>query len=65
MTRYGGRMADYRLYFFDKADHIGHVVNFDCDTDAEAIELAATHHDGRKMELWSFNRLVETFPAKR
>ena len=57
-------MADYRLYFLDSGGRISHVVEFQCDADDRAIQLAETQADGRNMELWSLKRRVKTFAAR-
>jgi hypothetical protein len=57
-------MADYRLYFLDEANHIRGVVEFACDDDPAAIERATTHADGRRMELWSRDRLIRKFERR-
>ena len=54
-------MADYRLYFLDRANHIKNVVEFASDDDGAAAEHALRHADGRAMELWSRDRLVRRF----
>jgi len=57
-------MADYRLYFLDEANHIRGVVEFVCADDPAAVEHAAAHADGRRMELWSRDRLVRKFDRR-
>lgn len=57
-------MADYRLYFLDDANHIRGVVEFTCEDDAAALDRAAGHADGRRMELWSRDRLVRKFERR-
>lgn len=54
-------MADYRLYFLDEANHIRGVAEFECDGDDDAMQRAENHPDGRRMELWSRDRLVRRF----
>ena len=53
-----GRLAYYRLYFLDRDDHIRHAVSLECEDDAQAIELARGHADGRTLELWQGARRV-------
>ena len=57
-------MADYRLYFLDEANHIRGVAEFECDDDAAATARAKTIPDGRRMELWSRDRLVGRFARR-
>jgi len=56
-------MQDYRLYFLDAKGHIHNVVLLECDDDEAAVAAAARHRDGRKMELWRRDRLVQRFGA--
>ena len=55
---------NYRLYFFDRYEHIRQAVAFDAADDEEAIGLVADHADGRPMELWYGARRVAAFPAE-
>lgn len=57
-------MADYRLCFLDQANHIRGVAGFVCHDDAAAAERAENHLDGRRMELWSRDRLVRRFDRR-
>lgn len=57
-------MAYYRLYFLDKSDRIGQVIDMECADDAAAIEAVAGRDDGRRMELWNQDRVVRRFAAK-
>jgi hypothetical protein len=54
-------MAEYRLYFVDRFDHIRDAVELEGIDDAEAIRKAEKRSDGRKMELWRRARKVMTF----
>jgi hypothetical protein len=54
---------DYRLYFENEAGHFAQAVWLEGRDDDHAIEVAATHHDGRSMELWERSRLVKRFPT--
>jgi hypothetical protein len=56
-------MAEYRLYFFDREGHIQHRVEFECETDAEALALVRQHGDGRPLELWRGTQLVREIAA--
>ena len=56
-------MQAYRLFYFDKADHIRKAVVLECDSDEEAIALAQQQSDGPAMELWLQTRLVRPFPV--
>ncbi|HEY0437542.1 MAG TPA: hypothetical protein VGC92_12950 [Phenylobacterium sp.] len=56
-------MADYRLYYLDRRGHIGGVRELICADDADAVEQALAHADGRAMELWNRDRQVRSFPA--
>ena len=57
-------MPEYRLYFLDSDGRISHAVEFQCDDDESAIQLAETHADGRDMELWSLKRRVKAIAAQ-
>ena len=54
-------MADYRLYFLDQANHNSAVVEFGSDDDEAALDEARGHADGRTMELWNRDRLIQRF----
>jgi hypothetical protein len=54
----------YRLYFLDSADRIRQAIDMECDDDATAIEAAEPYRDGRTMELWNRDRLVQRFANK-
>ena len=54
-------MLQYRLYFFDNAGHISKSHEFFADDDAAAITIAEGWREGRKMELWSRNRFVQSW----
>jgi hypothetical protein len=54
-------MAEYRCYFVTTCDHISGILEFEVETDAEAIERsrgAVARHPGRTAELWQSSRLV-------
>ena len=57
-------MTDYRLYFFDSADHIHRVADIEAKADEWAIAAARAMADGGRMELWQRARMVEAFPAQ-
>lgn len=57
-------MTDYRLYFLDDANHIRGVVEFACADDVQAVGRAADYADGRRMELWSRDRLLRKFERR-
>lgn len=50
-------MLGYRLYFLNDQGHIVDAVEALHDTDAEAVEWAEQHRDGRDLELWSGARV--------
>ena len=54
-------MAYYRLYFLDHEDRITEAVDFDCDSDEEAIAVARGRAGGRKIEIWQEGRKVGMF----
>lgn len=58
-------MAYYRLYFLDAGDRIKTVVEFNCDSDDNALADARRHVGGRSLELWNERRLVARFAADR
>ena len=54
----------YRLYFLDRANHIRHTVDLDCEDDAQAIRMVEQHADRRAMELWQASRLVKVYAVR-
>jgi hypothetical protein len=56
-------MPDYRLYFLSPQGRIAHVLELECRDDDHAVELVARHVDGRAMELWRRDRMVQAFAA--
>jgi hypothetical protein len=56
-------VAHYRIYFFDRQDHIRHALSVECDNDANALELLESHRDGRTLELWEGARRVARIEA--
>ncbi len=57
-------MHGYRLYFFNRDDHIRDAVELMCADDEEALGVVDTHRDGRAMELWCGARLVKRYGAE-
>ena len=55
---------DYRAYFLDDQGRIRACLDCSCPDDAVARRFAADAFDGRAMELWNLDRLVETYPAR-
>ena len=53
----------YRLYFMNLRDHIDIARDIECGTDAEALEIARTHPDPRKRELWLGTSRIATLSA--
>ena len=53
---------DYRLYFLDDRNHIVGVRELACEDDECAIALAAKWLDGRRMELWRHDHLINRYP---
>ena len=58
-------MSSYRLYFLDNHGHIRSVESFECETEAEALQIAERHHQGQALELWNRARLVQKFEARK
>jgi hypothetical protein len=56
--------VDYRLYFIDAKGHIKDAVELEGVDDADAIQKAEIHSDGREMELWRRTRVVMKFSAQ-
>ena len=56
-------MAFYRLAFFDSSNRTVATSDFECDSDADAIEAALETGDPRKMELRIGARLVMCIEA--
>jgi len=56
---------DYRAFFLDDAGKIKKSKALkNCQTDAEALALAESLHDGRRLELFDGCRLVVALPAR-
>jgi len=51
----------YRLYFLQNGS-IKRFVDFDIESDDEALAEVRKHRDGNAMELWQEHRLVKRFP---
>lgn len=56
-------MADFRLYFLDKGDHIVEARNLECTDDDAAVRAVESLRDGRSMELWRRDRRIRSFPT--
>jgi hypothetical protein len=57
-------MTAYRLYYFDRMARIVAAKDLESETDSAAIAGAARCQDGHPMELWRWDRFVESFEAK-
>ncbi|WP_245270577.1 hypothetical protein [Beijerinckia mobilis] len=56
---------DYRAFFLDEAGKIKKSkVLKTCQNDTEALALAESLHDGRRLELFDGCRLVAALPAR-
>ena len=55
-------MTGYRLYFLDNRGHFQRVVEFDGETDRDAIDIVEQHGRAQDMELWNRARFVRSFP---
>jgi hypothetical protein len=53
-------MPDYRAYIMGPDGLIQNRVDVQCNDDAEAIRLARQLVDGHDVELWQFDRYIET-----
>jgi hypothetical protein len=51
-------MALYRLHFLQPDNSVGSTTDFDCDSDAEALEKVARIFYLHALELWQGTRLV-------
>ncbi len=56
-------LHDYRMYYLDGKGHIQKAAPFTCRSDEEAISIVHNYQDGRAMELWCLDRLVQVFPS--
>jgi hypothetical protein len=58
-------MTYYRLYYFDVNDKIRHMVELECESDAQVIETIEQHRvhfpHASFMEIWNLDRKVGTF----
>lgn len=54
-------MASYRIYFHSDGQ-IVRIDEFDAADDAEAEAIARDRAGDHRLELWSDNRLVRTYP---
>ena len=48
----------YRLYFFNGGAHITTSHEFFASTDEEAVQVAESWREGRRMELWQKHRRI-------
>ena len=54
------KMPRYRLYFINPTPrHIRDIIDFDAEDDASAMRRTAELADGRALELWRGDRLVQ------
>ena len=58
MASRGDAVADYRLYFMDRSDHIARALALQCEDDEEALRVVAGHRHQHAMELWQGARRV-------
>jgi hypothetical protein len=59
-------LTRYRLYFIDPSPrHIRQVAEFEAADDEEARTHAHSRHDGRALELWRDDQMIQSFPARR
>jgi hypothetical protein len=49
-----GKMAGYRLYFLDAAQHIAAREEFEADSDETAMAIARRRYDARSDFSWGF-----------
>ena len=56
-------MADFRLYFLNKRDHIVEARNRECEDDDAAVRAVEALRDSRAMELWRRDRRIRSFPT--
>jgi len=57
-------MPDYRLYYLTEAGHIFQAVELECESDAQAIEIAGRLASPHGTELWRRNRRIQVFAAR-
>jgi hypothetical protein len=53
--------VQYRLYFLDDGGHITRSHEFLAKDDGAAVEISAAWREGRRMELWQADRLVQVW----
>ena len=51
-------MHEYRLFFFDGDGRLTMAHQFHADGDSQAVRIAESWREGRKMELWEHERRV-------
>ena len=63
LTRTGdGTVKQYRLYFVDGSGKVASAPHeFEADADETAVRVAEAWREGRRGELWSGSRRVETW----
>jgi hypothetical protein len=56
-------VADYKLYFMNRQNHISRRIDLDCRDDEHAIEVVSEHARNADfaLELWQGTRLVRRF----
>jgi hypothetical protein len=59
-------MRHYSLYLLKPGHRVGPPIDFDCDTDAEAVEKALRLRESDKsLELWQGTRLIRRIEAAK
>lgn len=56
-------MAYYRLYFFDRQNHIEQFREFEAQTDAAAIQQSEDWYELSAMELWCGRRKIRRWES--
>jgi hypothetical protein len=58
-------MGEYRAYLLKADGHIWQRIDLVCENDAVAKEQAKQLIDGHDVELWQFDRRIETFKHRK
>ncbi len=56
-------MPEYRLFLTARDGHIARALEYECDSDEEAMKVAGEYDSQYPMELWNLARRVRAYPG--